>query len=163
MADNKKTVQVQLPTPRDPQGSPIYDVNGYLGKAFARIAVVQDDGTEVEVVGKNAVRVGSDIANYICAVVQGVLGGKGDKTEGMALFVQENHKHEAVEKLRSLDIVAESSGRGGTYFGVLGDWIDSTVRRATMFRASIEKYPRSKTVRASSSGPVAEEVDVVLI
>lgn len=158
------TTTLTLPTPRSLAQDPIYTVQATVRKQFERVVLMEGKKEVAVLIAKNPKSeksVGSANMEYLCGLLLGATGGRGDQPGGVAIWAFQH-----ADQMKHLDkytIIARPTSRGVTLEGTVSQFKAIVQARANVLEPSREKYPIAKTVREKEVEEVEpEQVDVVL-
>lgn len=152
-----------LPAPRQASKDPLYNIQNFLSRAYKSVVLVKGQ-KRVIIHGDGAKNVGLIMKEWISAVLMVATSGRGNATDGLTQWVVQNQKNEILARLNDYTITAVGNGRGGTYEGRFGDFVDVAGAKAKFVVPSITKFPRTKNVRSTKtkSPEDGELVEVML-
>jgi hypothetical protein len=131
---------------------------------FNRVVLLDAQGKEIAVVvsqdKKKETKIGSVNSDYICGLIMGALGGRGDAPGGAAIWTAENSGK--MKHLSDYTILAVPKARGGTLEGTVAEWTEIVKTRAKLLTQSLKKHPLPKRARSTKIEDTAEEVEVWL-
>lgn len=162
MAENRKAIT--LDAPRTLSQEPLYNMDSTVRSQFNRVVLLDEAGKELAVVvaqdKKKESKIGAANADYICGLIMGAVGGRGDAPGGAAIWTADNAGKMA--HLNVYTIVAVPKARGGTLEAPVKDWTDICKSRAKLLSQSIEKHPLPKRARSTTIEDDVEEIEVWL-
>ena len=162
MAENQKAIS--LPAPRTLGQEPLYNMDSTVRQQFNRVTLHDEKGKEMAVIvaqdKKKETKIGAANADYLCALIMGAVGGRGDAPGGAAIWTAENASK--MTHLNKYTIVAVPKARGGTLEAPVGDWTSVVKSRAKLLTQSIEKHPLPKRARSTKIEDDIEEIEVWL-
>lgn len=162
MAENRKAIT--LDAPRTLSQEPLYNMDSTVRSQFNRVVLLDEAGKELAVVvaqdKKKESKIGAANADYICGLIMGAVGGRGDAPGGAAIWTADNATKMA--HLNAYTIVAVPKARGGTLEAPVKDWTDICKSRAKLLSQSIEKHPLPKRARSTTIEDDVEEIEVWL-
>lgn len=152
-----------LDAPRTLSEEPLYNMDNTLRKQFSEVYLMDGNkkvATIIHTDKKKETKVGSANVDFICGLVLGSMGGRGDAPGGAAIWVDNEHK-----KMTHLDkytLIAVPKSRGGTLEAPIPVWVEATVGRAQLLSMSVEKHPLPKRQRDTTTGSEEEDIAVWL-
>jgi len=155
---------ISLDAPRTLGQEPLYNLETTVRQQFDTVQLFDEQGKEVALVvakdRKKQTKIGQANLAFICGLIVGVLGGRGDAPGGAALWTASN-----VAKMKHLNgytLIAVPKKRGGTLEAPVPIWMEAVSSRADLIRLSMEKHPIPKRVRETKTGDEEEDIDVWL-
>jgi hypothetical protein len=155
---------ISLPAIRTLGQEPLYNLETTVRNQYDLVQLLHPNGEVVAtVVSKNKkeqTKIGSANVAFICAMILGTLGGRGDSTGGAAIWVAANAKK--LTYLNEYTLIAKAKSRGGTYEAPVPMWMKAAISTGELIKVSVEKHPIPKRVRETKTGDEEEEIDVWL-
>ncbi len=162
MANEKKAIS--LDAPRTLGNEPLYNMDSTVRQQFNRVTLHDDTGKEIAVVvaqdKKKETKIGAANADYLCALIMGAVGGRGDAPGGAAIWTANNASK--MSHLSNYTVIAVPKARGGTLEAKVSDWTAITKSRAKLLIQSLEKHPLPKRARSTKIEDDVEEIEVWL-
>ncbi|RLC77809.1 MAG: hypothetical protein DRJ03_26255 [Chloroflexi bacterium] len=153
-----------LEAPRTLSEEPLYNMATTVRSQFKEVYLVNGKGDRVAVVistdKKKETKIGSANTDFLCGLVIGAMGGRGDAPGGAAIWVDSERKK--MTHLEKYTLVAVPKARGGTLEAPIPVWLDAVSGKAQLLNISVEKHPIPKRVRETTTGSEEEEVEVWL-
>jgi hypothetical protein len=153
-----------LEAPRTLGQEPLYNLETTLRKQFKEVYLVDDKGTRIASIvshdKKEQTKVGSGNIAYLCGLVVGAMGGRGDAPGGAALWAARE-----MPKMVHLDkytLICIPVSRGGTLEAPVPVWKQAVAGRAQLIEMSLKKHPVPKRTRDAKAGSEDEVPDVWL-
>lgn len=162
---NGNSTTLELPAPRTISQTPLYALETTIRKQFLRVVLLDEDGSEKAVLidsehEKNEVKVGSANLDYVCGLILGATGGRGDGPDGAAIWVSENANH--MKHLSKYGLLIVPDSRGNTLEAPVQAFLDIVNARSAVLVPSLEKYPPEIKTKDTTIGSKEEEVDILL-
>jgi len=156
---------ISLPAIRTLGQEPLYNLETTVRKQYESVRLLDMDSLEeVAIVvsenKKEQTKIGSANVSFVCALILGTLGGRGDSTGGAAIWVAENAKK--MNHLNKYVLFAKSKKRGGTYEAAVPMWMKAATSTGELIAVSVDKYPMPKRVRDTKTGDEEEDIAVWL-
>lgn len=162
MPENRKPVV--LDAARTLGNEPLYNMDSTVRAQFNRVTLHDEKGKELAVVvaqdKKKESKIGAANADYLCGLIMGAIGGRGDAPGGAAIWTAKN-----ATKMKHLDvytIVAVPKARGGTLEAKVSDWTTIVKARANLLTQSLKKHPLPKRARSTKIEDDVEDIEVWL-
>jgi hypothetical protein len=152
-----------LDAPRTLSEEPLYNLESTVRSQFNRVVLLEGDDEKATVVAqdqKKQTKIGSTNVEFICGLIVGALGGRGDAPGGAAIWTAENATK--MKHLAEYTILAVPKSRGGTIEATVGDFVDIVKSRAKVLSMSLKKHPVPKRAKDTTIGDEDEEVEVWL-
>jgi hypothetical protein len=153
-----------LEAPRTLSKEPIYNLHTTVRNQFSDVYLIDEKGNRVATIAnkdkKKLTKVGATNLAFLCGLIVGALGGRGDAPGGASIWVARNSKK--MDHLFKYTLIAEAESRGGTYEAPIPVWLGAVQGKAALLEASIAKHPVPKRVRETTAGSEEEDVDVWL-
>ena len=161
---NEARKPISLDAPRTLGQEPLYNLETTVRQQFDSVQLFDGAGKEIALVvakdRKKQTKIGQANLAFLCGLIVGVLGGRGDAPGGAALWTADNTGK--MKHLNEYTLVAVPKKRGGTLEAPIPIWMSAVRSRADLIRISMEKHPIPKRVRETKTGDEEEEVDVWL-
>lgn len=161
MAEKKA---ISLDAPRTLGNEPLYNMDSTVRQQFNRVTLHDETGKEVAVVvaqdKKKETKIGAANGDYLCALIMGAVGGRGDAPGGAAIWTANNAGK--MSHLNNYTVIAVPKARGGTLEAVVSDWTAICKTRAKLLVQSLEKHPLPKRARSTKIEDDIEEIEVWL-
>lgn len=163
MAENQKKA-ISLDAPRTLSQEPLYNMDSTVRSQFNRVVLNDAAGKEIAVVvsqdKKKETKIGATNSDFLCALIMGAVGGRGDAPGGAAIWTADNATK--MKHLSEYVMIAVPKARGGTLEAPVSDWTDVCKTRAKLLVQSLEKHPLPKRARDTKIEDDAEEIEVWL-
>lgn len=155
---------IVLDAPRTLGQEPLYNMPTTVRAQFSDVFITDEKGTRIATVvhtdKKKETKIGSANTDFLCGLLIGSMGGRGDAPGGAAIWAgSESNK---MNHLSKYTLVAVPEKRGGTLEAPVPVWVDAVSGKAKLLNLSIAKHPIPKRVRETTVGAEEEEVDVWL-
>jgi hypothetical protein len=162
MAEKRKAVV--LDAARTLGNEPLYNMDSTVRQQFNRVTLHDETGKELAVIvaqdKKKESKIGATNADYLCGLIMGAIGGRGDAPGGAAIWTANNASK--MSHLNAYTIVAVPKARGGTLEAQVSDWTAIVKARAKLLTQSLEKHPLPKRARSTTIEDDVEEIEVWL-
>jgi hypothetical protein len=163
-ATNGKVTAPILPQPRTISQSPLYTLVPTIRDQFRRVELRDANGAVKAILidqdQKKEQNVGEANLNFLCGLILGATGGRGDKPDGACIWVAGNATQ--MKNLNDYILYMEPRTRGTILEAPVSRFLSIVSARAAVLGPSLEKYPPTVKVRDVSIGAEEEEVEVVL-
>lgn len=161
MAEKKA---ITLDAPRTLGNEPLYNMDSTVRQQFNRVTLHDETGKEIAVVvaqdKKKETKIGATNADFLCALIMGAVGGRGDAPGGAAIWTAANTTK--MNHLSGYTVIAVPKARGGTLEALVSDWTAICKTRAKLLVQSLEKHPLPKRARSTKIEDDIEEIEVWL-
>ncbi len=162
MAGERKAIS--LDAPRTLSQEPLYNMDSTVRQQFNRVTLHDETGKEIAVVvaqdKKNESKIGAANGDFLCGLIMGAVGGRGDAPGGAAIWTAANSTK--MNHLSGYTIVAVPKARGGTLEALVSDWTAICKTRAKLLSQSLEKHPLPKRARSTKIEDDIEDIEVWL-
>lgn len=155
----------KLPSPRTLTNEPLYTLESTIRSQFRRVVLLDENGDEVAILvdadnSGDEAKVGSANFDYVCGLLIGATGGRGNLPDGAAMWVAENRAE--MEHLDKYTLKAVPDSRGTILEAPVPAFMDIVRARHSVLAPSLEKYPPEKKVRETVVENEEEEIDIQL-
>jgi len=155
---------IQLEAPRTLAQDPLYNMDSTIRNQFNRVVLLDKAGKEKAVVvaqdKKKETKIGAANSDFICGLLMGAIGGRGDAPGGAAIWTASNA--DEMKHLEEYTLLAVPKARGGILEAPVSDFMAIVKTRAKVLVQSLEKHPLPKRARATTVGTEEENIEVWL-
>ncbi len=155
---------IVLEAPRTLAQEPLYNMATTVRSQFSDVFLTDKSGDRIATIvntnKKKETKIGSANVDFLCGLIIGSMGGRGDAPGGAAIWAgTESPKMNHLDKYT---LVAVPEKRGGTLEAPIPVWIEAVTGKANLLNLSVAKHPIPKRVRETTTGSEEEEVEVWL-
>lgn len=163
-ATAKKGKALVLEAPRTLAQEPLYNMATTVRAQFSDVFITDKTGDRIATIvhadKKKETKIGSANVDFLCGLVIGSMGGRGDAPGGAAIWADDERTK--MSHLTKYTLVAVPKSRGGTLEAPVPVWLEAVTGKAHLLKLSIDKHPIPKRVRETTTGSEEEEVEVWL-